>query len=87
MVEEPVAPSKGQTIKMVIASLKQELKENFSINPTKGEDGILSKDFMVKLHTLIYKFKKYATEFIAKANFDERITLLREVEATVIDGG
>jgi hypothetical protein len=44
----------------VITALKKELRENFPIEmPRDSEDGLIQKEFFVKMHTLIYKYKKY----------------------------
>jgi len=56
------------------------LKEGHNMEPKRGEDGMLSKDFMVSMHTILYKYKKYAADMIAEANFDERVSYLRQAE-------
>jgi len=35
---------------------------------------------MVKMHTLLYKYKKYGTEMLAEANFHERVVYLRQAD-------
>ena len=40
--------------------LKKELRESFSIElPKDSKDGLITKEFFVKMHALIYKYKKY----------------------------
>ena len=52
--------TKDQTINQVITALKKELRENFPIEmPRDPEDGLIEKEFFIKMHTLIYKYKKY----------------------------
>ena len=53
-----------------------QLKRLFKDGVQNGEDGLLSKDFMVKLHTLFYKHKRFGSEMIQNANFHERIVYL-----------
>ena len=59
----------------VFAELKKELEE-FSIDMPKDSDGYIEKNFFIKLHTIIYKFKKYGQEMLTEANFRERIEYL-----------
>lgn len=60
---------KKNTLAHVLESLKQELKK-FPIDPPRDdEDGILSKDFMLKMHSILYRYKKYGSEMLAQANF------------------
>jgi len=49
--------------------LKSELKEHFPINPPKDDDGLFSKQFMLDLHTLLYKYKKMGSELLGESNF------------------
>jgi hypothetical protein len=35
---------------------------------------------MLKMHTFLYKYKKYGSEMIAESNMHERIDLLRQAE-------
>lgn len=71
--------SKEQTMKQVLAELKRELTK-FKIDPPHGEDGLLTKDFMIKMHILLYKFKKYGQDMLGEANFHQRVYLMRQAE-------
>ena len=72
---------KKQTITNVLSNLKKELKTKFKIEPSRDEDdGILSRDFMVKMHTILYQYKKYGSEMIADANFHQRIIYLKQAD-------
>lgn len=73
------AQDKKTVMNRVLENLKTELKLRFEIEPLRSlEDGLLTKDFMVKMHTLIYKYKKYAMEMLADTNWRLRIELLRQ---------
>jgi len=51
------------------------------IEPSRDEDdGILTKEFMIKMHQILYMYKKYGTKMLAQANFSERISYLKEIE-------
>jgi hypothetical protein len=53
----------------VIKALKKEMRESFPIEmPKDPEDGLIQKDFFVKIHTLIYRYKKYGQDMIEEAN-------------------
>ena len=41
---------------------------------------------MITMHTLLYKYKKYASEMIADVNFGERIKYLRDAEENNLAG-
>jgi hypothetical protein len=45
--------------KMLEKLIRKELREKYETDPPKGDDGILSIDFMVNIHSLMYRFKKY----------------------------
>ena len=61
--------SKEQTINQVFTALKKEMRESFPIEmPKDAEDGLIQKDFFVKIHTLIYRYKKYGQDMIEEAN-------------------
>ena len=64
---------------MVLDNLKKDLVKMFPIDPER-EDGLLSKDFMIKMHGMLYKYKKYGTEMISELNWRERVELLRQAE-------
>ena len=52
--------TKKETINQVFTVLKKELRESFSIElPKDSKDGLITKEFFVKMHALIYKYKKY----------------------------
>lgn len=52
--------SKEQTLDQVFSELKKELRQNFSFEtPKDPEDGLLTREFFIKMHVLIYKYKKY----------------------------
>lgn len=70
---------KQDTLNKLIDGLKKDLRENFEIDPPRSkEDGLLTREFMIKMHTLLYRYKKYAFDLIGEANFLHRIVLLRE---------
>ena len=56
-------------MKQVLDELKKELKDKFRIDPPHGDDGLLTKDFMIKMHILLYKYKKYGQDMLGEANF------------------
>ena len=56
-----------------------ELRQKFSFDAPR-QDGILTKQFFIDIHALIYKYKKYGMEMISEANFQERICFLEECE-------
>ena len=71
--------TKDQTINSVFIALKKELRDNYPIEmPRDPEDGLISKEFFVRQHSLIYKFKKYGQDMIEEANFCARIAILQE---------
>ena len=52
--------SKEQTIEQVFSVLKKELREEYSIDmPKDPKDGLIDKNFFIKMHSLIYRYKKY----------------------------
>lgn len=51
--------SKEDTIKMVLAELKQELRKDFPIELPREADGLVEKETFVKIHSLMYKYKKF----------------------------
>ena len=55
--------TKEVAIRQVLNELKKELREEYSVR-FEREDGLPSKDFFVKIHTLIYKYKKYGHDMI-----------------------
>ena len=68
-----------QAVHQLLSELKSELRKEHNFQPTR-DDGLFSKDFFVKLHYIIYKYKKYGIEMLAEANFQERIRYLEECE-------
>jgi hypothetical protein len=48
---------KQQTAAEVLMNLKRELRSKFSSEPPRSEDGLLTLEFMVGMHTLLYKYK------------------------------
>jgi hypothetical protein len=45
------------------------MRENYPIEmPKDPKDGLISKDFFVKIHALIYRYKKYGQDMIEEAN-------------------
>jgi len=46
----------------------------------------MSKPFMVQLHTLLYKYKKYATEIIEDANTCQRVALMKQADDLTLIG-
>ena len=48
---------------------------------------IFTKEMFIKMHCMIYKYKKYGHEMIVDANCRERIRLLWEIEELSGDGG
>ena len=67
-------------------ALKEELKQNHSCEPKRGDDGWLSKEFLLQMHTILYSYKKYAIEIFSEANFRERIVTLREKKSAIEQG-
>ena len=66
--------NKKDSIKHVLSELKQEIRRDFPVNlPRDPSDGLVTKDMFVKIHCLIYRFKKYGHEMIVDANSRERI--------------
>lgn len=52
--------TKEETVNQVFLELKKELRSNFSFEmPKDNEDGLITREFFIKLHVLIYKYKKY----------------------------
>lgn len=69
-VVESVQFDKKSTMNRVIDNLKKELRRSHKCDPDHDpEDDLLSKSFMLKLHALLYKYKRYAQEMIAEANW------------------
>ena len=65
-----VTETKDATIDQVFSELKKELRGNFSFEtPKDPEDGLLTRDFFVQMHVLIYKYKKYGQDMLEEANF------------------
>lgn len=65
---------KEQTLSQVFSELKKELRANFSFEtPKDQEDGLLTREFFIKMHVLIYKYKKYGQDMLEEANFQSRI--------------
>jgi hypothetical protein len=60
--------------------LKKELRNDFSNRIPRDDDGLPKKEFFVKMHALIYKYKKYGHELIGDVNTSERINLLEQIE-------
>ena len=61
----------------LISELKSELREKWKshIIPT-DKDGWFTKQFMIDMHCILYKFKTCGKDMIAEANFHERIKIL-----------
>ena len=72
--------SKEATMAQVKNELKKELKLTFPINVPRDQDGLPTKEFFIKIHTIIYKYKKYGHDMIAEANTAERINILEQIE-------
>tara|TARA_B110000285_G_C14915468_1_gene509991 strand:- start:479 stop:850 length:372 start_codon:yes stop_codon:yes gene_type:complete len=65
--------------------LKNELKEKYkSHDIPRNEKGQFTMEFMVDMHTLIYKYKLCGHEMIGEAFFKERIMILKQAEAEAI---
>ena len=78
---KPNCIDKNQAQDNILKQLKSELKTKFSIEPTRDDDdGLLSREFMVKMHTLLYQYKKYGSEIIADCNFHNRIRFLVQAD-------
>lgn len=71
------AQQKKQTMGQVYDELKKEL-ESYNIELPKTANGLINKDFFIKLHTIIYKYKQYGKDMLADLNFRERIQYLEE---------
>ena len=69
--------SKEDTIKMVLEALKQELRKDFEIELPRGADGLLEKETFVRIHSLMYKYRKYGQDMLIAGSSNERIYLLR----------
>ena len=66
--EEGMTPdqSKMAVKDKVFEELKKELKANYSIDPPRdSEDGLPTKDFFIKFHVTLYKYKKYGQDMIS----------------------
>ena len=62
--------------------LKKELRANFSIEtPKDPEDGLMTREFFVRMHVLIYKYKKYGQDMLEEENFQRRVSLLELKDA------
>lgn len=69
----------------MVNCLKNELKEKYKSHdiPRDGK-GQFTMEFMVDMHTLIYKYKLCGHEMIGEAFFKERIMILKQAEAEAI---
>ena len=68
---------KEDSIKHVLSELKQEMRQGFPVNlPRDPSDGLVAKEVFIKMHCLIYRYKKYGHDMIIEANTRERIQLL-----------
>jgi len=66
----------------VFSELKKELRANFSFEtPKDPEDGLMTREFFVRMHVLIYKYKKYGQDMLEEENFQQRISLLEMKDA------
>jgi hypothetical protein len=71
--------TKEHTLDQVFDQLKKDLRSNFSFEtPKDQEDGLLTREFFVRMHVLIYKYKKYGQDMLEEANFQQRINLLEQ---------
>ena len=72
---------KEQYLKDVFQELKAELKAGYPIDaPRDREDGLFTRDFFIKIHELMYKYKKNGFMLIEDANFKTRVFYLRQIE-------
>ena len=78
-VETP-AQLKKSALKSVEQNLRNDLKKEFKFDAPKDNDGLFTKEFLIRLHTILYKYKKYGSEMLAEANFHERVGYLKEAE-------
>lgn len=61
--------------------MKRDLRNNFKPDLKKDPiDGLFEKDAFVKIHVLMYKFKKFGHDMIIDANNRERLSLLAKIE-------
>jgi hypothetical protein len=61
--------------------LKRDLRNNFEVDLKRDpSDGLFEKEAFVKIHVLMYKFKKFGHDMIIDANNRERLSLLAKIE-------
>lgn len=69
-------------MKKILDEFRQELTELFPLEPPRSPtDGLFTKEFFVKFHVILYRYRKTGSEIISEANFQERIVYLRQAEA------
>ena len=72
--------TKEETVTQVLSQLKKDLKSSFEFDQPREKDGFFTMNFFIKIHAMIYKYKKYGQEMIAEANSQERYQLLQKIE-------
>ena len=77
-----VAPNKKvltreESIEQVLRELKRELRRDFAFEiPRDPGDGLFEKEVFLRMHCLMYKYKKFGHDMIIEANSRYRISLL-----------
>jgi len=71
----------------LVRQLKKELREKYKshVIPTDA-DGWFTREFMIEMHCIMYKFKVCGKDMIAEANFRERISLMEKAEEAKKEG-
>ena len=73
--------TKQESIKQVLDELKRELRKNFGPELQRNpDDGLFEKESFVKIHVLMYKYKKFGHDMIVDANNRERLSILAKIE-------
>lgn len=71
--------NREEAIKDCLKSLKDELSKYSSDLPRDPKDGLITREFYVKIHSLIYKYKKFGHVMIVEANANCRIDCLNQM--------
>ena len=60
--------------------MKNELK-TYSIDiPRDAKDGLITKDFFLKIHEIMYKYRKFGHDLVMDANTSCRLECLAQIQ-------
>ena len=69
--------TREDSIKQVLTELKKELRRDFAYEiPRDPRENMFEKEAFIRMHCLMYKYKKFGHDMIVDANSRHRISLL-----------